>query len=281
VERANGNADMAAQWDGDEGADWAREWRHHDRAIERHHERLLDAAAITTRNRVIDIGCGNGATTRAAARAASEGSALGVDLSARMLERARELASAERLPNITFEQADVQVHPLEGSAFDVAISRFGVMFFADPVAAFTNIRSGLAPGARFVAIAWRQLADNEWQRELRGALALGRTLPVPPPGAPGPLGLADPKRTREILYDAGFVDVSLDPVDVPFWAGTDPDDACAFLRTTGLARGLTNGLSESDRNRAFDALRAVMTEHAGPEGVLFGSGTWLISARNP
>jgi SAM-dependent methyltransferase len=274
------NADMTNTWDGPEGEDWSREWRHHDRAVAAHQRRLFGAAGVQATDHVLDIGCGNGTSTRAAAKVAVDGDALGIDLSSLMLERAREQARAERLTNVTFAQADAQTYSFERAARDLAISRFGVMFFDDPRGAFANIRSALRPGGRFVAVVWRSLAENEWVRSIRAALALGRDIPLPPPHSPGPFGLADAAYTREVLMDAGFVDVALDPLDEPFWAGADADGSIAFFRTAGIARGMTAGLSESDRNRAFDALRSVLAEHTGPDGVIFGSGAWLISARN-
>ncbi len=274
------NAVMAQAWDGPEGEDWSREWRHHDRAIEAHGRRLLAAAGVKPTDHVLDIGCGNGATTRATARAAGDGDALGIDLSSRMLERAQLQAQAEGVANVKFVQGDAQGHPFEVASRDLAISRFGVMFFDDPRAAFANIRTALRPGGRFVAVVWRALPENEWQRRIRSALAIGRNVPVPPPRSPGPFGLADASYTREVLMDAGFADVSLDAIDEPFWAGADTDSSMAFFRTSGVVRGLTADLSESDRNRALDALRAVFAEHAGPDGVIFGSGAWIVSAQN-
>jgi ubiquinone/menaquinone biosynthesis C-methylase UbiE len=141
------NVDMAAAWDGDEGTDWARDWEHYDLGVRSHHARLMDAAAISRAERVLDVGCGNGQTTRDAARSAAEGSALGVDLSSGMIARAREIARHEKLTNVTFDVADAQVHPFEPAGYDVAMSRFGAMFFGDPVAAFTNIAQALRPGA--------------------------------------------------------------------------------------------------------------------------------------
>jgi ubiquinone/menaquinone biosynthesis C-methylase UbiE len=125
------NVDTAAAWDGDEGDDWARDWQRYDRSIQRYQDRLLVASTIDASDQVLDIGCGNGESTRAAARVAVDGSALGVDLSTRMVERARELASSEGLDNVAFERADAQVHAFEPNAHDVAISRFGAMFFAE------------------------------------------------------------------------------------------------------------------------------------------------------
>jgi len=275
------NAEMAAAWDGDEGEEWARDWQRYDRAVRGYHDVLLDAAAVRPTDHVLDIGCGNGESTRQAARAAADGTAVGVDLSSRMIERARELASAEGLTNLRFEVADAQVRPFEAGVYDVALSRFGTMFFADPVAAFTNIGAALRPGGRLVMVAWRGVADNEWLRCVFNALAVGRDLPIPPPGAPGPFGLADPDRSRAALLAAGFEAVELTPVDEPFWLGVDGGDAYRFFRTTGIVRGMTHDLDDTQRAQALDALEATMAEHDTDDGVLFESGAWLIAARRP
>lgn len=274
------NVDMANAWNGDQGEQWARQWEHHDRAVAAHQAVLLEAAAVGVADRVIDIGCGNGQLTRDAARAASSGSALGLDLSLPMLTRAREVASAEGVTNVAFEQGDAQVHPFEAVSFDLAVSRFGVMFFADRVAAFTNIGAALRPGGRLAFVVWRPLDENEWQRCIYDALGLGRDLPSPTPGSPGPFGLADPDLTRQSLTEAGFADVDIVPVDLPFWAGADPEDAFGFVRTTGLVRGLSEGLDASQVDQGLAALRATIDASAsGPDGVLFGSAVWVITAR--
>lgn len=269
---------MAEAWDGDEGDEWARDWEHYDRAVAEHHRALLDAAAVGRADRVLDIGCGNGQSTRDAARAAPDGSAAGVDLSSRMLERARALADAEGLANVTFERADAQIHPFGASYSDVAISRFGTMFFADPVAAFANVATALRPGGRLVMVAWRGLDANEWLQCVFAALAVGRDLPAPPPGAPGPFGLADPDRTSAVLTGGGFTGVELTAIDAPFWLGDDGDDAFEFMRGGGVVRGMTQGLDATEKDQALDALHATMTAHDTGAGVLFGSGIWLITA---
>jgi SAM-dependent methyltransferase len=275
------NAEMAAAWDGDEGEEWARDWQRYDRAVRGYHHVLLDAAAINPTDHVLDIGCGNGESTRYAARAAANGSAVGVDLSSRMVERARELGRAEGLANVRFEIADAQCHPFEANAYDVAMSRFGTMFFADLVAAFTNIGAAIRPGGRLIMIAWRGADDNEWLRCVFGALAVGRDLPVPPPGAPGPFGLADPDRTRAAVTMAGYEAVQLTALNEPFWLGADSDDAYGFFRGTGIVRGMTRDLDDAQQAVALHALRATMIEHDTGDGVLFESGAWLITARKP
>ena len=186
------NGEQVRAWDGDEGAYWAENAEHFDRAVAPHHEVLMTAAGIGESERVLDIGCGNGQTTRDAARTAGEGSALGVDLSARMVEHARRLASDAGIANATFAQADVQIHPFTSASFDAAISRTGTMFFGDPKAAFLNIARALRPGGRLVMLVWQGPEPNEWIRELSTALAAGREMLLPPIGAPGPFAQADP-----------------------------------------------------------------------------------------
>jgi ubiquinone/menaquinone biosynthesis C-methylase UbiE len=140
------NVEQLRAWDGDEGTYWATHADYFDRSVVEYHERLLTAAAIGDREHVLDVGCGTGQTTRDAARAASAGAALGVDLSARMLSVARSRAAEEGLTNATFVQADAQIHPFEAETYDVAISRTAAMFFGDHVAAFSNIARALRPG---------------------------------------------------------------------------------------------------------------------------------------
>ncbi len=272
------NAEQAAAWQGEE-AHWVAHEARYDAAVRRYSGRLRAAAPVAAGDRVLDVGCGCGETTRDAARAAIAGSALGVDLSAAMIARARERGRAEGLPNVRFEQADAQVYPFAAAAFDLAISRFGAMFFGDPVAAFRNVGRALRPGGRLALLAWQELGQNDWLLVLRGALAMGRTLPQPPVGAAGPFGLADPGAARRILTDAGYAAIAIEAVREPLCFGADADDALGFLRGQGAIRGLLNGLDEATTARALDALRATLAAHATADGVLLGSAAWLITAR--
>ncbi len=271
------NVDMAAAWDGPEGDHWAEHADRYERVGTAQGQALLDAAAIGSGDSVLDIGCGTGKSTRGAARLAVSGPALGVDLSARMLERARATAETEGLANVRFEQADAQVHPF-GADFDVAISSFGAMFFADPVAAFANVGQSLHPGGHLALLAWRELTRNEWLSAIRGALALGRDLPTPPSGAPGPFGLADRHQTEAILAAAGFVDFDFTAIDDPIVLGADADDAFAFVRDFGITRGLTHDLGDADTRAALDALYRTLVDHQTSDGVRFGASAWLITA---
>ena len=270
------NADQLQAWDGDEGAYWAEHTRYFDRSVAAYHERLLAAAAITGSERVLDIGCGTGQTTRDAARAAADGSAAGVDLSVRMLEVARRQAAEEGVTNVSFEQVDAQIHPFLSESFDVAISRTGAMFFGDLTAAFTNIGRALVPGGRLALVAWQPLGANEWIREISGALAAGRDLPAPPPDAPGPFSLSDPDRVRGILTAAGFNRVELEGTTAGMWFGTDVDDAHRFV--LGLMGWMLEGLDDTGRARAMDVLRTTMAAHQTSDGVVFDSAAWTITA---
>jgi SAM-dependent methyltransferase len=272
------NEDQLRAWNGGEGAYWADHADYFDRSVAAYHRRLLDQAAIDTKDHVLDVGCGTGQTTRDAARAASAGSALGVDLSSRMLDHARSRAAEEGLANATFAQADAQVHAFGPASFDVAISRTSAMFFGDHVAAFRNIGSALRPGGRLLLVTWQPLAGNEWLREISRALSAGRDLPAPPPDA-GPFALSDPDRVRSLLTEAGFTDIRLDAMSAGLWFGNDADDAHQF--TLGLMGWMLEGLDAAGRARAIDALHATMTAHTTPDGVVFESAAWIVEATRP
>jgi hypothetical protein len=226
------------------------------------------------------------------------GEVLGVDLSGPMLARAKQLTEDEGLGNVRFEQGDAQVHPFKAGAFDLAISRFGVMFFADPVAAFTNISSALrsargtggvppttaagpAKGGRLAMLVWQSIAANEWVSAMRGALAVGRDLPVPPPGAPNPFSLADTDYARRTLTEAGFTDVAFAESVQRFHVGSDADDAYGFVIGLKVIQMLVEDVDDATRARALDNLRATMADHQTADGVTFGSAAWIITARKP
>jgi SAM-dependent methyltransferase len=276
------NVDQAEAWDGPEGAHWAAHHARFDATIGPHHRVLMPAAALAPGERVLDIGCGNGLTSRDAARAVGPtGSVTGVDLSGPMLARAEQLTKEEGLDNVRFEQGDAQVHRFEPGAYDVAMSRFGVMFFLDPVAAFTNIASALRPGGRLAMLVWQSVAANEWVSAMRDALAVGRAMPEPPPGAPHPFSLADTDRARGILTDAGFSDVSFAASEQRWYAGSDVEDTFGFVTGLMVIQFMVKDLDDATRARAFDNLRATFADHQTDDGVIFDSASWVITARKP
>ena len=275
------NVEQAQAWDGHEGDLWTEHADRYDRASAPIRTWFNAAGVITATDDVLDIGCGTGRSTRDAARLAPDGSALGLDLSARMLELARARSKADGLDNVRFVQGDAQVHPFEPAAHDLAMSSFGAMFFNDARAAFANIGTALRPGGRLAVLAWRGLADNEWLQTLRDALAAGRDLPVPPAEGPSPFSLSEPARVRTLLEDAGYHDVDLTPIDEPLDLGKDAADAYAFAETMGMFEGLTHDLEGDTLAGATAALRGALERSETPDGVLLGSGAWLITATRP
>jgi SAM-dependent methyltransferase len=270
------NPQQAAAWDGDEGAFWVEHEDRFDAGIAALNPRFFAAAAIEPTDRVLDVGCGCGMTTRTAARLAWRGSALGVDLSARMLERARARSAAEGLRNVGFEHADAQVHPFPARAFDVVISRMGAMFFNDPIAAFTNLAAATEPNGRLALLVWQALEDNEWLVAIRAAMADGRHLPTPPPDAPSAFALSDPARVRSILGDAGYHAIELQDLAEPMYLGDDAEDATGFV--AAFAGWMMADLDDAGKQRALDALRATMVEHDTGLGVMLRSRAWIVTA---
>ena len=275
------NEEQLEFWDGPDGTHWAEHEERYNAAMTRYAREFFDSARIETADNVLDIGCGSGETSRQAAKIASGGRVLGLDLSSAMLDLARRRAKEEHLSNVTFEQADAQTYTFAGERFDCAISRVGAMFFGDPSAAFANIRGALLPGGRLTLLVWQGLEGNEWLGALREALALERALPTPPVSVPGPFGLADPEFGREVLGAAGFGDIQLKPVAQPFKFGTDVDNAYDFVTSLGFTRGMLEPLSSEEKGRALQQLREVMVAHDEGDGVWFGSSAWLITATNP
>ena len=241
---------------------------------------LRRAWAVQPHDRVLDIGCGTGQTTREAARMARAGSALGVDSSAPAIERARELARAEGLRNVTFEPGDAQAHRFAPGHFDLAISRFGTMFFDDPVAAFGNIGRALRPAGRLVMVVWQGRDRNDWDVAIRQALA-GPDRPTAVAGeGPDPFSLADPTTVEGILRAAGFADIGLTDVDEPVYYG--PDTAAALDWVGGFA-GTTEFLKRLDpaaAARALARLRDALAARMSDEGVWFNARAWIVTAHS-
>jgi SAM-dependent methyltransferase len=249
----------------------------YDAELRAHHEHLRAAYGICPSDQVVDIGCGTGQTTREAARAAGPGRVLGVDVSQRMLERARRLAAAEGLDGVRYELGDAQVHRFDPGRFDVAVSRFGTMFFADPAAAFTNIATALRPDARLVLLVWQRYEHNEWARAIDAALG-----DVAQPAQPGadPFSLGDPALTAAILEGAGFEEIRFEDVHEPVLYGHDLDAALGFIRGFQSTSAALARLSDREAARAVERLRETLAAHrSGERGVALDSRSWLVTAR--
>lgn len=271
------NATQFASWDGEGGAFWAVHADRFDEGVAAYRDRFLAAAAIEETATVLDVGCGSGRMALDAARRATAGSVLGVDLSTEMLRLARRRAEREHVTNVTFEQADAQIHPFPAGAFDVAVSQHGVMFFGDPVAAFTNLARALRPGGRIALLTWQPFERNEWLQAFFVCLAAGRDIAVPPSDAPSPFALSDPDRIRSLLNAAGFCDVQMEGLAEPMYFGRDPDDAFRFV--SAQHAGLVRDLSPGAKSRALDDLRANLAKHHTERGVRYDSAAWLIQGR--
>lgn len=241
----------------------------YDAELRLHTEVLRRAWAIVVTDRVLDIGCGTGQTTRDAGRAASEGSALGIDISAPMIARARERAAAEKLRNVRFDHGDAQVHSFPAQSFDVAISRFGTMFFADPVAAFRNIRAALNPNGRLVMMVWQSHEANEWSVAIQQG-------PVQPSDA---FSLADPSRVAAILDAAGFAQPEFQDVREPVYYGDSVDAAFDWVGGFRDTRAQLQSLDVAAAERARERLRKTLAQHQREHGIWFDSRAWIVTAR--
>lgn len=269
------NSEQLKAWDGGEGDYWAAHANQYDASVAPYHHALLDLAAIAPSDAVLDIGCGTGQTTRDAARLSSSGTALGIDLSSRMLEVARSRAEHEGVHNAAFIQGDAQVHSFEPASFDVALSRTGSMFFGDRAAAFANIARSLRPGGRLALAVWQPMSENEWFTSFVGALAAGRGLPAPPPDAPSPFAMSDPDRVGPLLESSGFENVEFGEVRAPMSFGDTAAQAHDFI--LGQLGWLVADLDETSRRAAVAELMRTMQEHETPDGIQFGSAMWLVS----
>ena len=252
----------------------------YDAELHRHNVHFRAAAAVRSCNQVLDIGCGTGQTTREAARAAVDGSAMGVDVSAPVLERARRLSRYHGLRNVTYQHGDAETHPFPSARFDLCISRFGTMFFADPVAAFTNIRRALRPGARLVLMVWQDADRNEWFTATRQALA-GSSAPTASASDLEPFSLAEPATTRRMLTVAGFAEVAFTDSHEPVHYGPDAGAASDAVLALQHARDLLASLDRTTAENALDRLRGMLAAHETGDGVHLDSRAWIITAHSP
>ncbi|GAA0284777.1 methyltransferase domain-containing protein [Streptomyces polychromogenes] len=278
------NTAQAQAWNGYDGTYWATHQTRWDAVNDGFNEPLLTAAGIRPGDRVLDVGCGAGRTTRLAARLAAggagagQGTAEGLDLSAPLLARARASALAEGVGNVAFTQGDAQVHPFAPGSFTHAVSRYGVMFFDDPAAAFGNIARALRPGGRLAFVTAAEPGASEWMQAFR---ALDGILPVgdfAAPGSPGMFSLADPDRTGALLRSAGFTGVEAVRTEADGVWGADAEDAAGFLLGSGPGHHL---LAQVGPEARADARRA-LADHLRPyerDGAVRLRGTaWLVSA---
>jgi SAM-dependent methyltransferase len=266
-------------WNGEAGARWVSAQRQIDELLRPITEAALQRAAVTAGTDVVEIGCGCGSTTvELAARTGLAGSVLGVDVSAPMLAQARTRVDAAR-GRVTLELADAGRYAFAPASADLVFSRFGVMFFGEPPAAFANVRTVLRPGGRLVFVCWQAVEENPWVAvPLAAALAHLPPPERPAPGAPGPFSLADPDRLRHVLTAAGFRDVALDDLRRPLRIQGTADDVVRFYEEIGPLSRVLRDADPGAGRRALDGIRSALGRHRDGDGVTLGSASWLVTA---
>jgi len=245
----------------------------YDAELARHHRHLLAAASVGTFDRVLDVGCGAGQTTRETARA-TKANVVGIDISAGMLEIARQRCAEAGLRNVAFELGDAQHHDFPPASFDLCISRFGVMFFADPAAAFANVARAMRRGGRIAWMVWQSQEQNPWSGAIRQALAPGAAVAT---DAGKAFSLGDIAIATELLSAAGFASIDFAEVREPVFYGADVDAALDALAGLYMEKD-TLARADAPPDEPLQRLRNLLEAHMTADGVLLDSRAWIISA---
>jgi SAM-dependent methyltransferase len=272
------NQDQIDYWNGPTGERWAKYQSEMDRNLADATEGLLQLAAPQPGERVLDVGCGAGETSwRIAEMVGPGGTVLGVDISQPLLAQARGRAKAK---NVHFEEGDASTYPFKPE-YDLIFSRFGVMFFDNPPAAFANIRKAAAREARLAFVCWRPVAENEWT--MLPMAAAKPLLPEQPPAdplAPGPFAFADPERVKAILTQAGFRDVRIEKLDGVMDLGPSAEHACFQMTNLGPVSRALRDVDEALRAKVLAAVTAAFLQFQKPgQTIAPGIACWLVSAR--
>lgn len=278
------NAEQIRYWNVTAGPKWVELQERIDAQIRDIGLLAIERSDVRPGERVLDIGCGCGETSiHLAYRVAPHGRVLGIDVSGPMLERARYSVGVRDIPNASFENADAQTHPFPDGAYNLVFSRFGVMFFIDPAAAFANLHRTLKKGGRLTFVCWQELRLNPWALVPLMAAAQHIDLPPPPaPDAPGPFSLADPDRVQKLVAGAGFLDVNLEDVTTEVLIGgtEDLDDAVGFLLQMGPAGAALRDASPDVVSRAAASVRdALRPYYRRGLGVRMGAAAWIVTGR--
>lgn len=269
-----------SEWRGRVGDAWAEEWRRTDRALAPVQQALLDTLLplLPPNSAVLDIGCGAGGTSLALAEARPDAQVTGLDLSEALVATARDRAQGR----VTFAVGDASTWvSANGHRFDALMSRHGVMFFDDPVAAFAHMRGLAEPGAPLVFSCFRSLDENRWVAELVPIVA--RFAPeqaAAPPPAQGPFAFADPDRVRAILADSGFVSADIVSLDLDFVVGEGDDpvaEALTYFRRIGPFAAMLRDLEAGDRDTALAMAAEVAADHLRGNRIVFPAAVWIVS----
>lgn len=283
LEAVGVNAPQIEYWNGPVGERWAGLADTQDIILAALGSTAMDACDIQVGHAVLDVGCGSGTTTiEITRRVGARGRVLGIDISTPMLDIGRARLEALNTDSVTLVNSDVATYRFEAQTFDRVYSRFGVMFFVEPIVAFTNIRSSMKSGGRLAFVCWQSAAKNTYMgMPLEIAL---RHVPTPPPAdadAPGPLAFANPDRVRHILSRAGFVDINLEPLETLVPLGADVPETVGKLIEMGPVSRLLNNASEDIKARVEIDLGEALAEFQTVNGVMINSATWIVSATSP
>ncbi|NQV22707.1 MAG: class I SAM-dependent methyltransferase [Rhodospirillales bacterium] len=276
------NADMIEYWNSAAGRKWVRFQSLMDMSLLPFGQGAMDASGVKTGDTVIDVGSGCGDTTfELAQRVGLAGQVLGIDVSKPALAQAQGRAAYKTTRNFKFAQGDAQTHPFDAAAYDLIFSRFGIMFFDDPVAAFHNLWAALKPGGRLAFVCWRPADENEWVRV--PCAAAREHLPQsasPVPGAPGPFSFGSADRTRQVLADAGFAGIAIEPYDAPLVADASLDEAVDFLMQIGPVGSaiVQSGMDNGTKARLAADLRKALEPFYTSQGVALGAAAWIVTA---
>ena len=275
------NADQIAYWNGPGGEHWTERQPLQDILLAPISQILIDSAAANSGERIVDVGCGCGSTSIALAQAvAPSGFVLGIDISAPMLARARQLAP-KTLP-VDFVLADATVHPFDPASFDLLVSRFGVMFFAEPALSFANLRRALKPTGRLAFVCWREPRENPMlMTPLQAAYKHVPKLPQPGPEDPGPFSFASEERVKRILREAGFVDVAIVPrnLSLDIAIGRGLEAAVQGAIEIGPASRALHDHPEDVRAAAKESIREALKPFVRGETVPLPAAIWIVTAR--